>query len=203
MPAEVDLVVHLFGGGDYRFRVNVNTTSVRDLKVLVSPEANLPVDDHILVYNGETLSDTLTLKEAGIYGSNYKVILGSKSFSPMGRPEDAPPLTLINTYCCSLHSRMERDFKDNFTYEEIRKLCTTMWHKMNDITSKNSYEHLENVAAAAMEVHDAAMRNHRENYFKTFLDCRWEHVESSKIMKARRAAKKVAYLAAEASGEPS
>ena len=49
-----------------------------------------------------------------------------------------------------------------------------------------------------MEVHDDVMRNHRENYFKTFMDCNWEQKESGKIMVARRAMKKKAWLAEEA-----
>lgn len=61
-----------------------------------------------------------------------------------------------------------------------------------------SYDHLEEVAAAAMEVHNDAMRNHRENYFKTFMDCHWEQKESRKILLARRAMKKAAWLAEEA-----
>lgn len=72
--------------------------------------------------------DTQTLKEAGVHGSLYKMILGSKSFDPMGRPEDAPPVKLINSYGCGVQSRMENEFKDYFTHEEIRKLSATMWH---------------------------------------------------------------------------
>lgn len=73
-------------------------------------------------------TDSQTLKEAGIYGNLFKVILGSKSFNPMGRPEDAPPVKLINSYCCSVQSRMEYNFDDDFTPEQTRILCSIMWH---------------------------------------------------------------------------
>ena len=36
--------------------MNLATTTVRDLKVLLAPETNLPVDDQVLVYNAKTLS---------------------------------------------------------------------------------------------------------------------------------------------------
>lgn len=36
--------------------MNVDTTSVRDLKELLAPETNLPVHDQILVYNGRILA---------------------------------------------------------------------------------------------------------------------------------------------------
>ena len=37
-------------------QVNLTTTTVRDLKALLAPETNLPVDDQVLVYNAKTLS---------------------------------------------------------------------------------------------------------------------------------------------------
>ncbi len=36
--------------------MNLDTTTVRDLKVLLAPETSLPVDDQVLVYNAKTLS---------------------------------------------------------------------------------------------------------------------------------------------------
>jgi hypothetical protein len=67
-----------------------------------------------------------------------------------------------------------------------------------------SYDHLEKVAADAMEIHNENLRNHKENYFKTFMDCHWENEEAEKIMLARRAMKKKAWLAEEAgAGETS
>jgi hypothetical protein len=71
-------------------------------------------------------ADTETLKEAGIYGNHYKVILGSKSSSPMVRPEDAAPVKLVHSYY-GVQSNLTRDFKECFTHDEIRKLSSVVW----------------------------------------------------------------------------
>ena len=42
--------------------MNLDSTTVKDLKVLLAPETGLPVDDQILVYDGETLSGEITIE---------------------------------------------------------------------------------------------------------------------------------------------
>ena len=72
-------------------------------------------------------SDDLTLKQAGVYGSIYKVILGSKSFNPCVRREDAAPVPNITGYSSALHGSLDYEFGDFYTKEDRRDLGYSMW----------------------------------------------------------------------------
>ena len=126
--------------------MDVDTTTVGDLKALISPETGLPVDDQILVYNSKTLTgwyrhgqslhllikhlntDTQTLKEAGIHGSFYKVILGSKSYNPSVKPGNAPPVKPLGPYYSSVHTRIEYDHENVYSKDDMYRLSSTIYH---------------------------------------------------------------------------
>lgn len=136
--------------------MDVDTTTVGDLKALLSPETGLPVHDQILVYNGKTLTgryrfgkslhfltkplntDTQTLKDAGIYGSFYKVILGSKSYNPCVKPEDAAPVKPLGPYYSSVHTRIEYNHENVYSKDNMYRIASIFYHVSVDVSVRGS-----------------------------------------------------------------
>ena len=72
--------------------------------------------------------DTQTLREAGIHGTIYKVILGSKSYSPSVRPENAIPGPSFRDreHCC-FHETLKYEFDKAYSEEDADKLGAYIW----------------------------------------------------------------------------
>ena len=72
------------------------------------------------------VSDSQTLKDVGIFGNRYKLILGSKSYDPTGRPEDCPPVP-TDPYRSMLEAHMIYSLGDFLAKEDTKKLVAFMW----------------------------------------------------------------------------
>jgi len=72
---------------------------------------------------------------------------------------------------------------------------------LKDLVSKVSLEHLEKNAEESFKNHQQVLRDHKENYLKTFLDRHREAEELKKLEAKRRADGIAALLAQEAREE--
>lgn len=68
------------------------------------------------------------MREVGVHGNVYKVILGSKTHDPCIRREDASTPPPIDRFGSSVHRIFDYEFKGMLSPEDEKDLGYTMWH---------------------------------------------------------------------------